>query len=134
MPNWCENTIEFYCEEGEIDKVIEFLKGTRTTQDALSGEYEYEEKEFCFDSIRPEPHNVEELGGWYEWRMRNWGCKWEPNIEYFERVDDHQLCVGLSTAWCPPERIFDAIQEKFPDLEIDWFYKEQGMRLAGWLG
>ena len=39
----------------------------------------------------------------------------------------------MTTAWSPPDGIYNKIAEKFPDMEIDWFYKESGMRIAGWL-
>ena len=133
MPNWCDNEINFYTNsKEEMDQLISFLKGQLVVQDTMSGEHSYEEVEFCFNAILPQPKDIGE--GWYEWRLNNWGTKWEPGIESFARVSDEWLAVALTPAWSPPEGIYEAIAGEFADVDIDWFYKESGCRIAGWLG
>ena len=133
MPNWCDNEINFYTNsKEEMDQLISFLKGQLVVQDTMSGEHSYEEVEFCFNAILPQPKDIGE--GWYEWRLNNWGTKWEPGIESFDRVSDEWLAVELTTARSPPEGIYEAIAGEFADVDIDWFYKESGCRIAGWLG
>jgi hypothetical protein len=131
MPNWCTNEIEIESEsKEEMDSFIEFISGPLETQDLMSGEYERNMSEFHFDSILPMPKDAED---WYDWRCYNWGTKWEPSIVLFDRYGDCELSIEMETAWGPPSGIYQALLEKFPGLFIEWFYKEPGVQIAGWL-
>ena len=69
---------------------------------------------------------------WYNWRVQNWGTKWDA---YTMEIDDtdmpHGFEVQFETAWSPPEEVCHAIREQFDDLSISWFYDEPGCELAG---
>ena len=133
MPNWCENEVEFHAESKEqMDELINLVTGKVLVQDSFSGEHHDEDQQFCFNEILPQPKEAE--GVWYDWRIENWGTKWEPDVETFDRVSDTWLVVSMLTAWGPPEGIYQELQEKFPALDIEWFYKEPGVQIAGWLG
>ena len=71
---------------------------------------------------------------WYNWRVQNWGTKWDC---YSLEIDDtdmpHGFEVNFETAWSPPEEVCYAIKEQFDDLSISWFYDEPGCELAGYL-
>lgn len=76
----------------------------------------------------------------YDWKVRNWGCKWDASLcsnvhtEVSENGDWGSIEVTFETPWGPPEGIYEKIVDMFPDVNIDWFYKEPNMRLSGWLG
>ena len=72
---------------------------------------------------------------WYNWRVQNWGTKWDISEKDIEWSDDHEDYAQFSfdTAWSPPEGIVSALREKFPELSISWFYDEPGMEFAGYL-
>ena len=71
---------------------------------------------------------------WYNWRVQNWGTKWDA---YTMEMDDtdmpHGFEVNFETAWSPPEEICNAIREQYDDLSISWFYDEPGCEIAGYL-
>ena len=71
---------------------------------------------------------------WYNWRVHNWGTKWDC---YTLELDDtdmpHGFEVNFETAWSPPEEVWYAIREQFDDLSISWFYDEPGCEIAGYL-
>ena len=71
---------------------------------------------------------------WYNWRVQNWGTKWDA---YSLEIDDsdlpHGFQVTFDTAWSPPEEICYAIREQFDDLSVSWFYDEPGCEVAGYL-
>ena len=71
---------------------------------------------------------------WYNWRVQNWGTKWDA---YTMEIDDtdmpHGFEVQFETAWSPPEEVCHAIREQFDDMSISWFYDEPGCELAGYL-
>ena len=71
---------------------------------------------------------------WYHWRVHNWGTKWEA-YDQSEEVDEEcgYAEFTFNTAWAPPDGIYNAIVEKYPDVSITWFFDEPGMEFAGYL-
>ena len=71
---------------------------------------------------------------WYNWRVQNWGTKWDC---YTLEIDDsdlpHGFEVTFETAWSPPEEVCSAIREQYPNVSISWFYDEPGCEIAGYL-
>jgi hypothetical protein len=71
---------------------------------------------------------------WYNWRVQNWGTKWDC---YTLEIDDsdlpHGFEVTFETAWSPPEEVCHAIREQYPNVSISWFYDEPGCEIAGYL-
>jgi len=74
-----------------------------------------------------------------DWCIRNWGSKWEPSgLDYtYDDLlsNDPTIEVHLyfETAWGPPEEMYHFIRRTYPNIAIDWFYKEPLMRSSGWL-
>lgn len=69
---------------------------------------------------------------WYDWSTANWGVKW-PASSVQAEISSMEVQFEFDTPWGPPENIFEIISEKFPDLYIDWHYREPNMRLSGYL-
>ena len=69
---------------------------------------------------------------WYDWANANWDTKWDASEVYFQD-DGWMLRYEFDTAWNPPEAICHALRERFPDLNISWFFREDGMEMAGYL-
>ena len=75
-----------------------------------------------------------------DWGYKYWGTKWDAvDVNYFsEEIEEYQetsdIEVHFSTAWGPPEELYTYLRLTYPNLYFDWFYKEPGMRFAGWLG
>ena len=71
---------------------------------------------------------------WYDWRLSHWDTKWDC---YDLDMDDSNLPYGFevsfNTAWAPPESICRAVREKYPDVDVSWFYDEPGEEFAGYL-
>jgi hypothetical protein len=67
---------------------------------------------------------------WYDWSIANWGTKWDAS-----EVDIEWKTTSMSayflTAWSPPEPIYEALVEKFPNLQINWHYNEPLMCFSG---
>ena len=69
---------------------------------------------------------------WYDWSYDNWGTKWDVSEVWLDDTDDY-LKYDFDTAWCPPEGIYAFLVDKFPDVSISWFYREEGQEIAGYL-
>lgn len=67
---------------------------------------------------------------WYDWNRENWGTKWdcsELNADWGNTF----VSMFFFTAWSPPEPIYNAIVEKFPNLQVKWHYSEPGSCYSG---
>jgi len=71
---------------------------------------------------------------WYSWATNTWGTKWQPSEIELVDDDDDYLVYHFDTAWGPPEGIWGAVLEQFPNLAVTWFYDEPGMQFCGYLG
>jgi hypothetical protein len=114
---------------------------------------------FDFNTLVPEPPEVlktakkgakkgatmEELraeygsNNWYDWRLANWGTKWNA---YDCELDASRIKQGIleyrfDTAWGPPagvcRRLLDHITNHNLSIHVDWFYHEPMMGLQGQL-
>ena len=142
MPNWCSNTLEI---KGPTKKLEEFSK---TIKDG----------EGFFNTILPLPKQLEETtsptpkdsnqplidgaSNWYDWRVNNWGTKWDVDgedsfytneLKDFDTLEDGTersvLTLAFDTAWSPPEGIFEELSRQ--GFGIKAYYYEPGMDFAG---
>jgi len=144
MPNWCENRVTVSGTPEEVKKFIEFVSGG-------------EEARFSFQAINPCPQELidtpasfgasedkarhEEMlnkygySHWYDRNVSEWGCKWDVGeTAYYEYEEGSEyVTYEFETAWAPPTGIYYTLIEKFPDLDISWFYHEPGVQIAGYL-
>lgn len=58
--------------------------------------------------------------GWYKWRMKNYGNKWDSDIEV-DRVSDTDLHLYCQTAWLAPIEFFKFISRSYPSLDITMY-------------
>jgi len=90
------------------------------------------------DGITIEMSNsfIEKYGydNWYDWSVKNWGTKWNACRVEFEYKDGSDYAVYVfDSPWNPPDKVCFALRNKFPELEIEWNYNEEGMQLSGGL-
>ena len=131
MPNHCFNKIEIYGKEAS----------------KIASKIESEETPFDFTKIFPEPDYDKiavkptfprekgddfRMPKWWDWRVQNWGTKWNSyDCEVIE-MDDDQVEYTFNTAWSPPEGVIEKLREQYPDVSITAFYDEPGMEIAGY--
>tara|TARA_R100001244_G_C5136740_1_gene127034 strand:+ start:183 stop:662 length:480 start_codon:yes stop_codon:yes gene_type:complete len=156
MPNWCSNEVEIDGTEEDIAKFVdECFTDFKTARGKMKAE---SVKVLDFDKVLPEPdydkpkkdgtHNdgvqtelSDKMPDWWNWRNTHWGTKWNlvPSKGgglYTYDADLTQpdfIRLEFDTAWNPPNGIYEAIVEKYPSLDINWFYREDGTQLVGWL-
>lgn len=116
MPNWCENTL---IVTGSNDRVKQFLAENikQIDNDTI----------FDFNSLHPCPNEDD----WYNWRIANWGTKWEGVI-YDTKITDNELVIGFNSAWSPPEGWVRYVAENhYPDLHFQLSFLETGVGFCG---
>lgn len=72
----------------------------------------------------------DECFGWYEWRKKCWGTKWN-SLEAVINADENEITIYFDTAWCPPLPIIDALTNLEPKADINLIYYEPGSGFAG---
>ena len=147
MPNWCFNEVHVDGSEEDIAKFTEECftnhKGVAVLDFSKvlpEPDYDKPKKDGTHnDGVQTELSSV--MPDWWNWRNDNWGTKWNlvPNhdgdltsYDVVAQGDDY-INLTFDTAWSPPDGIYEAITEKYPDLSVSWFYREDGVQMAGWL-
>lgn len=162
MPNWCRNEVTVHSEDQEVlDKIKLIFASGRPFNTirprpllldcSVSGgrTFEVDGEKVQVTAWYRDPETQEErpfteeekkeldslgYGDWYEWSIANWGTKWD--IDPQEPVDEDGCSVrfDFDTAWSPPDGIYKALVEMLGDqAQVSWFYREDGMQIAGWL-
>lgn len=132
MPNYCNNVITI---EGPADK-IRLLWDTANTPTVIDRDFG------LLQAMQPMPADLEETfgatgarPGWYDWRIMNWGTKWDVSLEGLEFVllgnGRAQITGYADSAWSPPVAAFDYYASNNPDCELELKYFEPGMCFIG---
>ena len=145
MPNHCFNkvTISVGDADGQNLKVlVDSLKSKENETDfdfnailPMPPELEnvdWSEAEEMNDIIRARYKKEHGSDNWYDWRVNNWGTKWNSySCELVEQEDDYVMYT-FDTAWGPPTGVIEALREQCPDFHISAFFDEPGMEEAGY--
>ena len=158
MPNWCHNRVEIYSDNPEDLKQIKSIFKAKRPLHEIIPEPDWKTipltKEYLtHHGIKvgelgelPVPPDPDEKWGtprfkstgraderWYDWRIENWGIKWDLDDVETQDEDHDQLIYTFETPWGPPEYICSALREKFENISISWFFDEPGCEIAGYL-
>lgn len=68
--------------------------------------------------------------GWYNWRVSNWGTKWDACESEWD-LDDEELTIHFQTAWAPPIGWLENVSAQFPELVFKMTFQEEGMGFCG---
>jgi hypothetical protein len=140
MPNWCDNTLELTHENPEMmDKAIQGWKDNKFFA-TLCPEPDYSKIKVkpTFDmshiSGKPQPEFVDADQAWYDWRLQNWGTKWEITTDesYIDIQDNEHgksIRASFSTAWSPPTALYDKLVQD--GYQVKAFYYEGGCAFCG---
>ena len=126
MPNYCDNSLYIQGNAERLKELTEELFVER------EGNYE-----LTFDKIKPMPKELIDEG-WYEWRVGNWGTKWDADCYRYYSADDLQkfadageISVSFATAWEAPLGFLQTLAEKYDDLLIECHFIEEGCEICG---
>jgi hypothetical protein len=127
MPNWCVNKLEVSGSKVDVSKFID----SNCNRDRI----------LQFSASIPTPPETLDGDGWYQWRIANWGTKWElseSETEAFPPIEQDASSEGIvysscyfPTAWAPPIAWTTKVSELFPKVTLSLWYDEPGMSFAG---
>lgn len=68
--------------------------------------------------------------GWYDWRVEQWGTKWDAAIDTGVEING-DLSYQFDTAWSPPIPVINQMIQSYPELSFRFVYVEEGPSYAG---
>jgi hypothetical protein len=149
MPNWCDGEVDIYGTSQDLKAILaQAGRGTykvETDWDKEAQKYKNVSEHpnvFSFENFHPTPPELLEGEGWYNWRIANWGTKWDlaqGELSFTEIVPnddpakpfDWRIGLGFQTAWSPALDLFEKISEQYPEVYIEYRYIEEGMSFFG---
>ena len=129
MPNHVTNVVSF---SGDKSRISAMLKEIQNDEHGIGS--------VDFEKILPMPDTVyngslgireRELYGennWYDWRIGNWGTKWN-SYGYTENTTFQDGKIIFLTAWSAPHPILQKLSEMYPYVKIEheWADEDIGM-------
>jgi hypothetical protein len=163
MPNWCSNSIEIV---GPRDKIRALWAQAQKDENegggllrGLRSEPNYDETPVAkaYPEIGAQYAKTDEereaalkneptirSDSWWDWRVTNWGTKWEVSTEGLEFEQDEdgnftnatgepyaRITGWFDSAWSPPMTACGFYAEANPDVRITLDYHEPGMAFVG---
>ena len=123
MPNFCQNDLYITADKDTIDKLqAAFEKGELL--ETLRPQPTYEGY-----APNGQPCTSEGMPDWWNWRVANWGTKWDVGGKdaLSVRDSDTEIRFGFDSAWSPPVA---ALQSR-DDISYRLYYCEFGMAFCG---
>ena len=146
MPNYCNNNIVITGPNSVIDKIEKIANGDKG--DLL--QYFYPMPKELQDTTAPlqkdatkeekakAKENLKKYGydNWYDWRVENWGTKWDImefyNINRKEiGEDESEISLGFDTAWAPALGAYERFIDENSNWSLKAYYYEPGCDFMG---
>ena len=146
MPNYCNNNIVITGPNSVIDKIEKIANGDKG--DLL--QYFYPMPKALEDTTAPlqkdatkeekakAKENLKKYGydNWYDWRVENWGTKWDImefyNINRKEiGEDESEISLGFDTAWAPALGAYERFIDENSNCSLKAYYYEPGCDFMG---
>jgi len=131
MPNWCNNSIT--------------IKGSTETIKQLWEDANQEgEDGGLLNAMVPMPVELRDTVkgsngdavNWYDWRVSNWGTKWDVDTEGLEFTDNgdgtSEITGWFDSAWSPPIDAYSAFCDDMDGVYLEAYYEEGGMCFVGY--
>jgi len=152
MPNWCDNQITITGPNSVIDKIEKIVKDENNNaengllqffhpmpeelMETEAGPIAKTKKEKLARQIRKLEFGAE---NWYDWRVNNWGTKWElcefygVDRQYLTEQNDGESTIsfGFSSAWAPPIGAYEQFLADNENCGLKAYYYEGGCDFMG---
>tara|TARA_B100001109_G_scaffold24963_1_gene18422 strand:+ start:1790 stop:2437 length:648 start_codon:yes stop_codon:yes gene_type:complete len=144
MPNWCDNQITITGPNSVIDKIEKIVKEDDSHKNTgLLNFFKPMPKELegttspSSSADKPQPM-IEGFDNWYDWRVENWGTKWEV-CEFYgvdrqhlnDSLDESTISFAFSSAWSPPINAYEQFLIDNENCSLKAYYYEGGCDFMG---
>ena len=119
MPNWCLNNATItHDDPAKLTELVDAYKRGEAIEHFLP---------------TPKDENGELDEEWYDWRVTNWGTKWDVGGEhaFCERMvtADNTVVLSFDSAWSPPLGFYERLHTLGFGIRASYF--EPGMCFCG---
>jgi len=137
MPNWCYNILTVGGSLSEVDELRMIMK------DGFSLEKISPTPKKLMEESAPQKTKPSEvaLPDWYNWRLDNWGTKWDvlhstmdknKKVQFNSEADDSAVVQAeFQTAWSPPILALKTLSERLKRLIFKLHYADDMMNFRG---
>jgi len=117
MPNWCLNNATItHDDPTKLNELLDAYKRGDLMEHFLP---------------TPKDENGELDKDWYDWRVGNWGTKWDVGGEdAFYSDNPEGLVLSFDSAWSPPVDFYQFLKDEH-GFDIRASYFEPGMAFCG---
>ena len=117
MPNWCLNNATItHDDPAKLNELLDAYKRGDLMEHFLP---------------TPKDENGELDKDWYDWRVGNWGTKWDVGGEdAFYSDNPEGLVLSFDSAWSPPVDFYQFLKDEH-GFDIRASYWEPGMAFCG---
>ena len=126
MPNWCQNNLRI---RGNGEKVMEVLAILKDDDGNVTFNNVAPLPEELRGTTAPTPDDVPEeerkrlkdkygADNWYDWQIKNWGCKWDASESNFWEEDGDPI-VSFQTPWGPPIEFIRKLSKLFKNMTFE---------------
>jgi len=143
MPNWCNNNISITGPNSVIDKIEKITK-EEDNKNGLLQFFNPMPKELegttspSSSADKPQPM-IDGFDCWYDWRVENWGTKWEVcefygvDRQYHSENNEGESTItfGFDSAWAPPINAYEQFLRDNSDCSLKAWYYEGGCDFMG---
>jgi len=140
MPNWCNNNIIIKGPKNKL-KDLESAAREGTFCNHLMPMPKVLEGTEANGSKRPKIRKLTGANDWYDWRVDNWGTKWDidaydGSIKTSQELlgkdnGNAELSFGFDSAWAPPLNAIADYLDKNEDVSMKLWYYEPGCDFGG---
>ena len=129
MPNWCLNNATItHDDPAKLNELLDAFKRGELMEHFLPTPRDPEDPTKLLGAGIPVT-----IGGndWYNWRVANWGTKWDVGGEdaYYSN-NPEGLVLSFDTAWSPPVEFYSFLKDEH-GFDIRASYFEPGMEFCG---
>ena len=121
MPNWCNNNIRIYGDEGTISTLTSVLKGLTSEDNVFQS----------LIGLPPYMSNGEYGEKWYDTNINWFGTKWDISTDITAfTFGKEEISFFCETAWSPPIPFLENLCKMYK-VNAYLFYSEGGVGFAG---
>jgi hypothetical protein len=139
MPNWCDNNLYIsHPDKKMMEKALNAWNEKKFLSTLVpEPDYKTVKVKPTFDTShitgKPKPDFVDPETAWWDWRVQNWGTKWDIGWEDYqdkaELNEDNAMSVNFQSAWSPPLDAYVTLVEM--GYSIRAYYFEGGCAFCG---
>lgn len=164
MPNWCNNRLVVAGKKKDILSFLHYKDGAEKfifnnylpipqtyddydttnsmdSREAFNSDEEFNAYREGYENAVKEQKEKYGVVGWYDWRVANYGTKWDIDGKRIADLESQLVGVGdeaettiettFDTAWSPCVRFVENIAPLFPTLQFTLTWLETGCYFAG---